>query len=152
MDRNQITNYDESLMLYIETNEGFRANPYYDTTGHQTIGYGFNMDIIQNLPEPISETQAETVLSGLLDELTPQIESEYGEVPYSVKIVLTDMAYNMGFAGLMEFDTFNGYIQGGDYEAAANDLTETLWYSQVGIRGIRAQTNIINATNDYIEI
>ena len=152
MDKYEITNYDESLSLYVKTNEGFRAEPYYDTTGHRTIGYGFNMDIILNLPVPISEEQADNVLSELLTELESKIDDKYGDIPYSVKIVLTDMAYNMGFDELMEFYTFNGYIYSGEYQAAANDLTGTLWYKQVGIRGARAQTNINNATNSYLMI
>ena len=52
------------------------------------------------------------------------------------------MTYNLGEAGLASFNTFNSLMEAGEWDQAADDLSGTLWCSQVGSRCTRDQNQI----------
>eukprot|EP00729_Bicosta_minor_P009532 gene9532-33184_t len=54
-----------------------------------------------------------------------------------IDAVLTDMTYNLGYAGVSSFKTFIGYIKNQQWGEAATDIRGTLWCKQVGNRCAR---------------
>jgi lysozyme len=75
-----------------------------------------------------TQQQAEAAIDGRVH----QIEADLGvHLAWFAKLdgvradVLVNMAYNMGVAGLLKFDTFLGYMGVGRYAAAALDLAGT---------------------------
>lgn len=51
--------------------------------------------------------------------------------------VLVDLCFNMGVVKLLGFRHFLTNLRTGAYNAAADDLKDSLWYSQVKSRGVR---------------
>lgn len=145
---------DLSLLIFdLETDEGFRGRPYDDATGqnigpgskvvgHITVGYGFALDV-----SPLTQSEALTILSGRATDAfnTLLIAAPWiSDLSEPRQRAMTNMAYNLGVAGLLKFNTFMRLMQEGAFAQAANDLAGTTWASQVGTRAQRIQTLIQN--------
>ncbi len=139
----------EISAILIKNAEGFSSHPYIDTLGHSTIGYGFNMSLpsfsgLKNISTHSADILLEKEISYILSS------SFFGNLPYlpsHIMATLVDMAYNMGIEGLIEFDTFLGFLYKSQIDEAISDLTETLWYKQVGQRAVRNCFNIMTKSN-----
>ena len=137
----------------VKRHEGTRKCVYVDTTGHKTIGVGFNLD--QSGARSVCESAGidyDSVYSGktcltdsqvdnLLAYSMKQAESSaaadvssYSSLCCNVQNVVTDMAFNLGRAGLAEFQNTISSINNGDWAAAASGMRNSLWCSQVGSR------------------
>jgi len=137
----------------IAQHEGSKACSYSDTTGHKTVGVGFNMDdssgdqwsaICPDCPpyaavysgaQCLSPGNIDTLLAHSLQPAAAAAAadvSNYGSMCCGVQNVVTDMAFNIG--SLSGFPTLVGYFEAGNWAAAASDMKGTLWCSQVGER------------------
>lgn len=122
--------------------EGFRDSPYKDTRGFNTVGIGHNLDA-NPLPAetyPMTLVRAKEILAadvsnitGKLLEHLPWVDS----LPDARKGVLTNMAFNLGVGGLLEFKNTLAKIQVTDYQGAADNMVLSAWYTQVGARAQR---------------
>jgi lysozyme len=65
---------------------------------------------------------------------------ELHDIQPVIYAVLIDMAFNLGDAGFLEFDTFLGFVERGEYAAAADDLEKTEVYQQLTVRYSRLAT------------
>lgn len=124
----------------IKYNEVFRANPYKDTKGIWTVGYGWNLkeNPLINEHYPMSEKRANELMMGkikdLLKDLNDYVFFNYlGDVR---KGVILEMAYQMGI----------GYPPGKNYFGT-------------GLLGFDKMIHIINQSilfkiraNDYFEL
>jgi lysozyme len=124
----------------IKQHEGFRADPYTDTTGHQTIGYGHNLDstgISYNIPLSVSD--AEKLLWEDINKVIAWIStySWWNNLTDNRKMCLIDMGFNLGKAGLNHFTHMISALANSDYVEAANQMKASLWYKQVGHRGLQ---------------
>lgn len=130
-----------SLIENIKTHEGFSARIYKDSLGKATIGYGFlvatlspdELKLNGGKTEPMSREVAEKILNLKVSKLKkrlfqclPWLESK----PQNVQDVLTEMAYQLGLAGLMGFRHTLSCIEAGDYAQAAKNLKASLLYRQ----------------------
>ena len=123
-----------SLRASVQVSEGLRLKVYTDTTGHQTIGYGHNLE--DGIPPEIA--------LALLDwDLNNAIQSCEGRLPYFKALdgrrqrVLAEMALNMGIDGLLEFSGMLNAVQLGRYDLAAAEMLRSTWATQVGLRARR---------------
>lgn len=137
----------------IKRHEGSRSCVYTDTTGHKTIGVGFNLD--QSGARSVCESAGidydsvysgatcltDTQINALLAYSMKQAESSaaadvssYDSLCCNVQNVVTDMAFNLGQAGLAEFRNTISNINSGNWAAAASGMRASLWCSQVGSR------------------
>ena len=137
----------------ITRHEGSRSCAYTDTTGHVTVGVGFNMDavsastwssILPGGPSYDDVYYKRTCLTGgqiqtLLHYSMQKAEAEsrrvvsnYDSMCCGVQNVVTDMTFNLG--SLSGFNTLVSYFEQGDYADAAADMKTTLWCRQVGSR------------------
>lgn len=137
-------------MLSVE--EGRRNVPYKDSLGYLTVGVGHLIDPRKggSLPD---YAQAELDRNGMLEEATidrlleddvmfavEQLDrnlpwaSSLDEVRYTV---LIDMCFQMGISGLMGFHNTLRHIREGDYEQAAQNMKQSLWYRQTPNRAER---------------
>lgn len=134
------------LVSDLQRDEGWRGYLYDDATGkkivpgamvqgHPTCGWGFALDVApltQAEAAPILAARALAVVSGLL-----------AAIPWMASLseprqrAMNNMAYNLGVAGLLKFDTFLSLMEQGKFDEAADDLEGTAWYSQVGDRSKR---------------
>jgi len=123
-----------SAIDQIKKDEGFRGKPYKCTANKTTIGYGRNLD-----DKPLTEEEAEYLLNNDLKEITFRLAqfSFYSKISPDRRAVLINMAYNLGIAGFCKFkNMINALIQG-DFELAANEMLNSKWAVQVGLRAER---------------
>lgn len=114
----------------IQRHEGFRAKPYVDTVGKITIGYGRNLtDIGMSLDE----------IKYLFNNDLQRAYDACAVYPWFLslsearKAACIDLAFNLGNIG--RFPKFCAAMAVSDYSSAANELVNSAWYKQVGIRG-----------------
>jgi lysozyme len=131
------------LDALITKHEGIRLNVYKDQYGNPTIGIGHNLNA-SPLPvgwtTPLTVQQAQSLLQNDVcvvgDKLSASL-SWFEELEDSDQVraaVLVDMGFNMGVADLLTFKTFLSLVSAGEYDKAADDLTNTLWAKQVPVR------------------
>lgn len=99
----------------LRTEEGFRSTVYRDTEGHQTIGYGLNLDA------GMSQRVAVAVLQAQLEELHEALSKYpwYAPIDSVRQSVLLDMAFNDGVTGLLHFPHMLAAICRQDWTSAA---------------------------------
>jgi lysozyme len=123
----------EPIAARLRQEEGLRLTPYKDTEGVWTIGYGTNITTI-------SREEAEMLLQ---HRLGLAADAVLGALPWAAALdevrlgILIDMTYNMGVAGLMQFNNTLLKIRTGDWEGAAKGMLASLWAEQVGQRAVR---------------
>jgi len=125
------------LLAQLKVDEGVRLYAYQDSLGYLTIGYGRLID--RRKGGQISQGEAEYLLGNDIN----RTENELAQYAWftsqdSVRqAAITNMAFNLGVAGLLHFPHFLGYLQAKQYESAAAELVNTPWHTQVGARADR---------------
>ena len=100
-----------SMQTYIKRNEGLRLKPYHCKAGKLTIGYGRNLEA-----KGISIKQAEYLFGNDMKIVAKQVANRiefYKKLSYKRKMVLVDMAFNMGIEGLLGFKKMLGAMKCG---------------------------------------
>ena len=132
----------------IKEAEGFVPKVYKCPAGFNTIGYGYNIDA-----NPLDDQQKELLNKDgtiskenafvlLLDSI-PKYEADARElVDFDYiddvrKSLMIDLVYNLGKRGFEKFRATRGFINMGDYNNAWKALKASMWFKQVGNRGIR---------------
>ena len=118
----------KSLLQRVKRHEGFSAEPYVDSLGHITIGYGHKI-------ESMSTVQAEgqlihdlnIALIGAVDLFYPDIWPTLNQVR---KDVLTEMVFQLGKNGVSKFVKMKAALEKEDYQEAANQMILSRWYEQ----------------------
>ncbi len=148
-------------MSDIEKNEGYSDTAYKDTTGHKTIGYGFNIDdktVRPLLPQDVlsgkrklKKDEANSIKSVLWSRAKKDARTFLGKVYNTLspkqKDVINDMAYNLGLPKLMKFKKFKKALIDKNYKQAANEIKNSLYYKQVGDRARRNMRDIQDIGN-----
>lgn len=101
-----------------QVSEGFRAQKYVDTTGHESIGYGFNIDA------GITQTAALALLQAQTQEIATQLQTFRGfqGLDDMRASVLIELAFNLGVNGLLGFSRMLGAVASGDWQTACDEL------------------------------
>jgi len=122
----------DKLRAMLELHEGIRYFPYVDTVGKLTIGVGRNLTDKGLAPSEVSFMLTNDVLEveQALDVSIPWWRG-LNEVR---QLVLADMCFNLGIAGLLRFKNTLGHMQVGNYELAADNMMLSKWATQVGSR------------------
>ena len=115
--------------------EGLRLNPYHDSTGYLSIGYGRCLDTagitkeeaLYLLDNDITRTCRE------LDRLLPW----WRMLDDARARALASMAFNLGVGGLMKFSMMLAALKSGDWHTAAAEALDSKWARQVGDRATR---------------
>ena len=89
----------DSVLPRLKAEEGFRMRVYRDTEGHQTIGYGFNVDA------GLTQRVASALLQAQLEELQDILSAFlwYANLDPVRQGVCLDIAFNDGIHGLLAF-------------------------------------------------
>lgn len=153
------------LYKMLRDHEGVRYERYFDSQGIATIGVGFNLEkagaqeriekvggnylAILNGKEELTDNQINILLAE--DVKTAQgdarkyIGEDYDKLPKNVRLVLTDMAFNLGYTRLSEFKKLKGALKSRDYERAAKEMENSKWYKQTGKRS-RALVKLVRSS------
>ena len=119
---------------YVLMNEAYRRDVYLDSEGIPTIGIGFNLN------EGFSIEESMLILRHRLDLLEEELENKvpvFDDLCTVRKIVLLDMAYNLGVPGLLKFKKMLAALEEGDFELAAKEMLDSRYAAQVKGRALR---------------
>ena len=104
----------------IQAVEGLRLTPYEDTTGHISIGYGYNLS-----SRGISETIADWLLNDALVEAEHGIQQGWPSFTALDDVrqrALVEMGYNMGVHGVLQFRRMLHALAIQDWKTAAAEV------------------------------
>ena len=143
----------DEIRGWIERWEGRRYEVYEDTMGHPTIGVGFNLDrpdareVIESLglnyeairsgADRPHDQQVDTLFTAdvntAINDARNAIDN-FDDLPEDKQTVLVDMAFNLGAIGFGQFRNMIDAVENQDWTRAADEMVNSLWYSQVGHR------------------
>lgn len=136
------------LVEELKKDEGLRLQPYRDSLGYWTIGYGHCLG--RNLPEHdeifqgITEQIAEKWLMLDFDDavidarkLADEHDADWKSFSDARQSVLVNMAFNLGFVGLRKFRRMWVRIAEEDWDGAAWEMLNSRWAKQVKGRATR---------------
>ena len=134
---------EEQLILH----EGLRLKPYRCTAGKLTIGVGRNLE-----DKGLSKEEALFLLRNDIREITEQLErlGWYRALDPIRQKVIIDMAFNLGLSGLLSFKRMIQALNCYDYNTAADEMVNSLWYRQVGKRAERL-VKMMRTGEDYTD-
>ena len=126
------------LMGQLLEDEGERLKPYRDTVGKLTIGVGRNLDDMG-----ISHDEALYLLRNDVEKVLGQLAEGlpwWPTLDEARQGVLANMAFQLGYAGLMQFHQTLSFIEEHEYRKAAEAMRGSKWYLQVPKRAERLAT------------
>lgn len=125
------------LRQQLTNHEGLRLKPYKCTAGKWTIGVGRNLEDVG-----ITEAEAMFLLDNDIrkahDDARALIDG-FDELDDVRQCVVIDMAFNLGRSRLSKFKKMLAAVRAGNYNTAADEMVNTLWYSQIGNRAARLE-------------
>ena len=130
----------DQLIADLRQAEGVRTTVYDDTTGqairpgssvhgHPTIGVGHRLDL------PLSDAFIDALLDA---DITDAVQALDVTLPWWTgctepqQRALVELAFNLGIAGLAEFERFLLHLRAGQGHAAGCELSASVWAQQVG--------------------
>ena len=122
----------DALRRQLIRHEGMRLRAYRDTVGKWTIGVGRNLDDLG-----ITEEEAMYLLDHDMQRVEREVRAAipwFFELDDARQMVLCNMAFNLGIAGLMGFRATLTAIKNRDYAGAAGLMLDSKWARQVGHR------------------
>lgn len=169
-----VTLNKDRLHAQLILEEGLRLMAYDDATGYPvppggvcrgklTVGVGHNLDANpltadelaavghDGRKQPITRANAIMILD---NDITVACYELDRHVPWCESLdeirarVMVDLSFNMGINKLMGFQHFLGYMNQGQYDHAASELENSVWYDQVGARGVRL-AGMVRSGEDY---
>lgn len=123
-------NYNATINQ-LKRHEGLKLKPYRCTSGKLTIGYGRNLD-----DRGVSKAEANEMLLSDLCEVDEQLASAglLDGLNDARKAVLLNMAFQMGFSGLLKFKNMLIAVRSHQYEIAAKEMLDSRWAMQTSSR------------------
>lgn len=145
----------------IRPNEGVRANVYRDSLGIETIGVGFNLRrggareslaavgadhaAVLAGKESLAPWQIDTLLDCDIAVAVADLRKlmpGYDDMPETARLVLLDMRFQLGGAGLRGFKYTLAAFRAGEWKKAADGMRASLAYKQTPKRWERNASSI----------
>ena len=125
--------------------EGLTTKPYLCTSGKTTIGVGRNLD-----DRGISEDEAMILLANDIKIVQEELQARWDwfeDLPPRPKLVMMDLAFNMGVPGISNFQNMLRDLQEQNWKGAAENLLDSKYAKQVGRRAIY-NANLLETADD----
>jgi lysozyme len=132
----------EKLKLSLIADEGKRLDVYKDHLGFNTVGVG-HLCVGKNFRELGSRITEEECFTLLEEDIAYAIEdceaifATWYVLDAEAKEICVNMAFNLGRRRLSKFKNMIAALEKGDYPTAANEMKDSLWYTQVKDRAAR---------------
>lgn len=128
---------DVNTIDLIKKHEGFRSKAYQCSAGVWTIGWGHTKGVKEG--DTCAVAQAEAWFFDDLVEAITDASQLFGFLVFSNlshnrQAVLIDMMFNLGYNRLKGFVDMRAAIRKDLFEAAADEMMDSLWATQVGSR------------------
>jgi lysozyme len=129
-----------TLIEQLIRDEGVVLHPYTDSVGKLTIGIGRNLTDVG-----ITQAEATYLLVNDIQNATDHLEKALpwtGGLDDVRHSALLNMTFNMGIGRLCGFTKFLVAMQAEDWKTARNEMLDSLWAKQVGVRAQRLAIQI----------
>lgn len=134
-----------SIMEQLIMHEGLKLRPYKCSAGKLTIGIGRNLED-RGITKEEAIYLAKNDIQGVEQALA--LNHWYATLDPIRQKVIIDMAFNMGINGLLKFKKMILAIERRDFVKAADEMLDSLWAEQVGVRAKRLAEMMRNG-EDY---
>jgi len=135
----------------ITSDEGCVLEVYKDHLGYPTVGVGhliletdeeYNMGV----GTPITQTRSDELLFQdlgiVLKECEDRFHNNWRDWPEEVKLIIANMAFNLGLTRLVKFKKMFEALNAGDYKTAAEEGLDSKWAKQVYNRAKRLMNRL----------
>lgn len=122
------------LRALIVKHEGLRLKPYRDVMAKLTIGVGRNLEDVG-----ITELEAMAMLSHDLERVAREAVENFPwfkNLNFARQDVVLSMLFNLGLPKFKTFKRMIGALQFGNFDKAADEMMNSRWASQVGVRAV----------------
>jgi len=135
----------EELRVELEEDEGIKYEIYNDHLGYPTFGVGHM--ITKKDPEhgePVGTSISdERVREAFEADITITLQDceklypDFADLPEEVQLIIANMLFNMGLPRLSKFRGMKAAVDDRDWNRAADEMVDSLWYNQVTARADR---------------
>ena len=135
----------------ITSDEGCVLEVYKDHLGYPTVGVDhliletdeeYNMGV----GTPITQTRSDELLFQdlgiVLKECEDRFHNNWREWPEEVKLIIANMAFNLGLTRLVKFKKMFAALNEGDYKTASEEGMDSKWAKQVYNRAKRLMNRL----------
>lgn len=124
----------EAFQRHLIWAEGWRNKPYLCTAEKTSIGVGRNLD-----DRGLSDDEVMYLLTNdmTLAEKEAKTLPYYAQLDEVRQLVVCDLVFNLGLSRWLTFKRANAALEGHDYELAADEMVNSMWYTQTGRRAQR---------------
>ena len=130
----------------LKIDEGLRLKPYKDSVGILTIGYGHNLED-KGIPIDIAEKLLLLDVSDVINDLN-RVFPWYHEMEPARQDVFINMCFNLGLKKFMGFQKFLSACKQKNWTTAADEMMDSKWAKQVGIRAERLKEIMLKGKYD----
>jgi len=135
----------DEIAEMIKRHEGYSNKVYFDTEGIPTVGWGHALIPGSEYPLSMSIKHFEIDFGSALKDYR-----RLGLKLDSIReAVLVNMVFNLGLPRLMGFKKMIAALRVEDWGEAANQMVDSKWYRQVGVRG-RELVKMMRTGEGYI--
>ena len=135
----------DKLREEIEVDEGCKYEIYLDHLGLPTFGIGhLVLDIDPEYGEEVGTPVSEDRVSACFDRDVHTVLSEcerlyedFSSLPEDVQRIIANMMVNMGYPRLSKFKGMKAGVDARDWNQAADEMVDSVWYRQVTNRADR---------------
>ena len=135
----------ERLRKDLEHDEGVKYEIYLDHLGYKTHGIGhlcresepeFNMEV----GEPVSAGRVKECFEQDIESVLYDCEKLYPNffgLDEEVQLIIANMMFNLGYPRMSKFKKMKEAVDNEDWEEAAAQMRDSIWYNQVRNRAER---------------
>ena len=132
-----------SEIAQIGEDEGYRSCYYKDSLGFGTIGFGTLVNNTMVEGECIDAHEAVRLLRLHYNISLNSVEKHYKWAEGDTKLILVNLAYNMGETRLSKFKKMLKHLKNKNYDLAAGELLNSRYAKQVRLRAGRMASRIM---------
>jgi len=143
------TKIKNSEIAQIVADEGFKRCAYLDSLGKATIGFGHLLTKDDKLYKQFHNEQCITAVQAVellridYNYAEEAVEDNYPWAKDDVKLVLTNMTYQLGVTGVSKFKLSIALLKAKNYDEAAGELLNSKWAAQTPSRAARLAGRIM---------
>jgi lysozyme len=143
----------DQLREDLERDEGCIYEIYLDHLGYPTFGIGHlithrdreydwsvGTDVDESRVQEVFEEDVQTVLSDC-----EKLYDDFYNLPEKVQLIIANMMFNMGYTRLSRFKGMKRGVDSRNWDAAADEMVDSRWYTQVTNRADRLVVRMRNA-------
>lgn len=134
---------DIAYQKYLGTYKDGLFQKYKCSMGVWTIGYGHAIKASENFDFGITEEQADAMLLEDIKVAQSYARQVHVDSHQAVNDVLTEMIFQLGYAGTKKFKKMIQALKDGSYSEAANQMKDSRWYKQTP-RRVQQHVDVLN--------